>query len=790
MSGERRAHDETFTTTGGVVYGFRLARGNHGFSTTTNPFAAKSTQGDRSYSDYDAVQAIALSDQSGGFGQERLESTVRYWNGINLDTRGRKITLGPGVTYDTPVRNLSCGDAFNFEKHDTPPTLVWQAVYSPARQKVAAWFDCASDVNDIARVWLPLAVTVSAAVVTVAIYQNTPAADGIGEPDASPMVSVSLPRSALRPGGGWVEVAFTNSVSVAPGSRYWISIETVGTDTSAVRWLTAPLSASVSANAKAYNGSSWSSLDAHLVFWYDDGAVHPDGGLHLLVGAGEDNIRRLWGYSGRRLYYVDANGSPVAVQNGSGTVYEATADIMDACWFQGTGDAHPYLYLALGDSTNLVKFDGNIGAEQWSSITLQAHALAVHDDKLWYADEVNVINFSTTGSTAAGTNAYCGDKSYRVRRMVSWQGYLYIGKADGLYRASYSGSTITIQLIVDLRAQADDNNFAVMTVHQEDLIFSVGNGLMRYTAGGVLQSIAGEIGSDILLSQRGYYRSACSAVGALFAVVEGPLDGYSALIAYVEGGWHPLAVARRLGDFMRSIVIDPGMYGDLPRLWYGCGTQLACVSMPMTTQKRYLATDPGYADYGVWESSWFDGNLRTIDKDWMSLELDVEHVEADGPLVEVYYRLQEGDSWTVLGTGNTNGIMTFNFPAQTYSPKIQLRLRLEAGSYNGVTDTPRVNAVVLKYLERPDVIHTHLRTYLLAPRQETRSGAPVTVSVADQIGWLRRLAGEKEPLIWRSWYGSERRVHVLRYNATEQREEVGAVADVGSVIVAIQLQEV
>lgn len=789
MSGERRAYDETMTTTSGAVYGFRLARGNHGFSTTTNPFAAKSTQGDRSYSDYDALQAVALSDQSGGFGQERLESTNRYWNGINLDTRGGKIIIGPRAIYDAEARNLSCGSAFNVENYAEPP-MLWQAVYAPSLQKVAAWFDCADDVNDISRIWLPLAVTVSAGVVTVAIYQNTPAADGIGEPAASPMASVSLPRAALRPTGSWVEVVFSTSVSVAPGSRYWISVETAGTNTEAVRWLKAPLGESVSANGKAYNGSSWSALGAHLVFWYDDSAVHPDGGLFLLVGAGEDGIRRLWGYEGRRLYYIDANGKPTPVQNGAGSVYEAIVDIMDACWFQGTGDAHPYLYVALGDATNMVKFDGNIGAEQWASISLQARALAVHDDKLWYADEINVINFSTTGSTAAGTNAFCGDKSYAVRKMISWQGYLYIGKPDGLYRASYSGTTITIQLIVDLRAQIDDNNFAILTTHQEDLIFSVGNGLMRYTPGGVIQSIAGEVGSDILLSQRGYYRSACSSVGALFALIEGPLDGYSALVAYVEGGWHPLAVARRFGDFMRSIIIDPGLYGDLPRLWYSCGTQLAYVTMPMATQKRYLSINPGYADYGIWESSWFDGNLRTIDKDWMSLELDVEHVEPDGPMVYVYYRLQEKAAWTYLGVGTTEGVLTFNFPAQSYGPKIQLRLRLESGSYGGQYDTPRVNAVVLKYLERPDVIHTHLRTYFLSPRQETRAGALVTVSVAEQIDWLRQLASEKEPLIWRAWYGSERRVHVLRYNATEQREEIGTSEDTGSVIVAVQLQEV
>lgn len=789
MTGEMRTYDEIFTTTAGSAYGFRLAQGTHGFSTTTNPFAAKSTQGDRSYSDYDALQAVAISDFSGGFGQDRMENPARYWNAINVDTRSEKIVLGPQVTYNAEAATLSCGDALasSGKYLGTTPSTSWEAIYAPTRQKVAVFFDCPPDFAQIDRVWLPLRISTQAAGVQVALHNNSASADGIGVPGTL-MSSVTLGRELLSRKGAWTECAFPSGVSVAPGSRYWIVISTTETDAGAVGWYSIP---SLGANAKYDDGSGWKALGNHLIFWYDDAFLRPDSPLSLLIGAGEDGIMRLWGYHGRKLYYVNANGQPVPVQNGMGSVFEAVADIQDAVWFRGTSDSHPYLYCALGDDMDMIKFDGNIGAEQWFTVTgLQAHALAVHEDKLWLADSSHQIDYSITGATTSGTWKAVGAATTPIRKMVSWNGALMIGKDDGLYKAYFEGGTLIVQQLIDLTALRDVNNFRFMIDHHGDLVFPIGLGIARYTIGGVFTSFAAESGEGIAVSERGYYRAAVSTVGALFCVVEGPLSGYSSLLAYVEGGWHPIATAARLGDPLRALAVDPGFYGDLPRLWYSDGLQIAYVEMPMITQRRWTYRAPGWAAEGVWESSWFDGNLRTVAKDWMHVELDVEHAAVGGPQVVVEYRMMEGDAWSPLGMVAQNGITTLDFPSNTYSNKLQLRLILQRGVYDGVQDTPRVNAIVIKYLERPDVIHTYLRTYVLSPRQETRGGGIVTTEIAEQIAWLRTLASEKEPLIWTPWYGGPtRRVHILRYNATERREEIG-LQDHGSVIVAVQLQEV
>jgi len=112
-----------------------LAPGNHGFSTTTNPFASKSATGDRTYSDYEATAALALSDLSGGLGQDRLISATKYWTGRNIDTRGRRTILGP---YQHEITSVSLNSQVSAEL--ALASTTWQAVYSATYQRVATRF--------------------------------------------------------------------------------------------------------------------------------------------------------------------------------------------------------------------------------------------------------------------------------------------------------------------------------------------------------------------------------------------------------------------------------------------------------------------------------------------------------------------------------------------------------------------------------------------------------------------------------------------------------------------------
>lgn len=773
------AFDETLTTADGDVYGFMLAPGNQGFSSTSNPFAVKATQGDRSYSDYDAQQALAMSDLSGGIGQDRLVVPTKYWTGRNIDTRGKRVILGPEQHFlNTP--SLDSNVAAGLEAG----TLAWHYIYTGGRSKMAGRLTLTSSV-EVDHYMVLLKATVDAGTITVSLIN-----DDAGTP-GSVIDAYTVSRADYDARGKWIKVATTNTITMSSDSAYWIQIEHSGSVTTAVAWGTVPdlTEAVVESHVQYYNGSAWVDDDAWAVFWLESSVVSPDTFPTFLVGAGEDSINRVWLWAGRRLYYISGAGAivPVAITL---EPFEFPNEITDACFYKGTGDSHRYLYVALG-GTDIVKFDCNItGTPTMSTVTSsKATRLCVHDNKLWRYYS-GAVQYTTDGSTWAGSAGEIGDSSYTARRLVSWDGSLWVGCDDGLFKVTYSGTTLSVVRQIDLTAQASPNNFSFMTVHQADLWFSLGEGIIRYTNGDVVVPVTPSTGADQEDEERFVFRAAYSTLTTLFVVGIGAINNESSILAYAESGWHPIVTFARTGDECVSLAIDPSLYGSIPRLWFSSGLQVGYVKMPTMGQLRWTY-DVDYAETGELLTSWFDGNLMTVEKDWSAIEVDAERVgEGAAPNIQVYYRTQEDGAWTLAGTVTTVGYtaMVLASPA-SHSTKIQLKVVLNRGTWLGANDTPHLLGLVIRYLERPAIIHTHTRTYRLGAHTRNRIGTEVQTSLAQQITDLRTLASEAEALTWRTWYGATYPVAIMMYNATEIRNEVGGL-DIGYVLVSVRLQEI
>lgn len=773
------AFDETLTTADGDIVGFMLAPGNQGFSSTSNPFAVKATQGDRSYSDYDAQQALAMSDLSGGIGQDRLIVPTKYWTGRNVDTRGKRVILGP-EQHMIGTANLDTNVAAGLEAG----TVDWHYIYSTARQALAAPVNVSANTS-ADHLMIYLRATVDAGTITVSLYSDDEGVPG------TEIDSYTVSREDYDARGKWVKVTPAATVELSSDGTYWVVVAHSGTTTTAVAWgvVEDPTEAVIAGIAKVYDGSSWASDGCWPVLWIESATVTPDTMPTFLTGAGEDGINRMWMWAGRRLYYISGAGAivPVAITT---EPYEFPNEITDVCFYKGTGDSHRYLYVALG-GTDMVKFDCNItGTPTMSSVTSsKATRLCVHDNKLWRYYS-GAVQYSTDGSTWAGSGGEIGDSSYTARRMVSWDGALWIGCDDGLFKCTYATTTLTVVRQVDLTAQASPNNFSFMTVHQADLWFSLGEGIIRYTNGDVVVPMTPSTGADQEDEERFVFRAAYSTLTTLFVVGIGSANNYTSILAYVEAGWHPLVTFARMGDDCISLAVDPSLYGPIPRLWFSSGLQVGYVKMPTMGQLRWTY-DVDYAAEGELVTSWFDGNLMTIEKDWSAIEVDAERVGSGAaPNIEVYYRTQEDGAWTLAGTVTDVGYTAMALTdTASHSTKIQLKVVLNRGTWLSQDDTPHLLGLVIRYLERPAIIHTHTRTYRLGPHTRNRVGTEVQRSLVDQIADLRALASEAEALTWRTWYGATYQVAIMMYNATEIRNEVGG-QDVGYVLVSVRLQEV
>lgn len=787
--------DERFRL-GDTDYWFTLAPGGVQGFVSDSPFAPKTTTGERSYADYDVSSAVAFTELTGGMGQERATDVTRYYDARNADARGGRLILGPRIHYNAETLPGLSAHADALLRGEAEIGTLGFLEVGGGITKLAAELNTGASVLHIDRIWLALAGDTTTPTLTVGLYNDSGGAPG------SSVATATMRRDDLLPAGGWVQASFSPTLELAASSRFWIVIEQAGGDGTALGWYGGHASETAYStyhNARVWNGSAWINPSDgywHLIYQYDDPTVRPDSSLRYVLGAGEDGILRVWGYSGRRLYYIGADGLPTAVQDGSGNVYQAASEIMDAVWYRSAGSAHPFLYLALGDTTDMVTFDGNIGAEQWSVVTgHQARKLALHDQYLWYADDQNMVG--CTDGTNWGTTAAVGDKTYPIRNMVSWNGYLYVGKDDGLYRVTYPtgypvSGTPTVSKVLDFLAMAMATNFSVMVEHQGDLIFSIGHGLLRFTGGGVLTPVSPDVGLERSVAERSVYRAAFSTINTLWVAAEGPLGGYSSLLAMTDWHWHPVVTVPRRGDMIRSLIAEPGIYGA-PRLWFKAGLQVCYVNMPFATQKRWTWPEMDYAGVGTLDLSWVDGNIRTINKDWLRVELDVDGVGEgeDDAYVVVYWRPDDVTAWASLGEVRTTGISHVEFPAATYGPKLQLRIELHRGvDEDGNDVTPQVAAVVLKYMERPEDAISFTRTYLLSERGYGR-GAQGRQGLAEQVALLRTFRESAEPLrFWPFWGVAadvSYLVHWVNYSATEQRAEVDGAA---SIVVTVKMQVV
>jgi len=812
MLGSITRGDEKFTASA-VDYEFLFPTRGGGLGlSSANPFPQKTVTGERSYADYDVLSALALADLSGGMGQDRLVDATKYFDAFDADARGGRLVLAPRVTAiaATGLHDDDWLTTWSADVYAGTAYLDYRYVDTSGTTK-AAEFTTGADVTHIDRVWLPLMGLLSAGTITVMIYTNNP---GTSTPDAlltwaagAKSASTTLDKSQLRAAGGWVQAVFPDEVPVVAETIYWVVVYHTGA-TGSLGWYGASgTTLGANSNAAYWDGADWVLDTWWLFFWLDDPTVRPDSPLTYFQGAGEDGIVRLWGYAGKYLYYIAANGTPTVALDT--TPKRMAADIQDALFFQGSAGTYPFIYLALGDDADIMRFDANIGTEGWAAVTgFQARRLEEHNGILWRIDEDHVLDGTLIGDWSEVGIATCnvGSLTYPVRRLISWLGSLYAGKDDGLWKVSYDAgypvgaTTVSVTKQFSLTGLESSRNFTACVEHQSDLYFNVAQGLLRYTIGGVLTSVTPTTGLNISSSQRREYLGLFSSFNTLWAVAEAAIGPdnpgtilsnaeLSSVLAYFDGAWHPVATHPREIDMNRSVWLESGLYGNTPRLYFNRGLQVAYVQMPVATRQRWLVDNQDYGLLGYLYTSWFDGGLYTVNKDWLAVEVDVEVCDAYRT-VAVAWRPDTSTAWVAVGsTIVASGLAVLAFPVGSNSLKCQLRIevgRTDSGSYE--LSTPIVRAMVLKYLERPRDIQAFTRTYEWSSRQVWRNGTPVQLSYGAWLTQLSTLRNLAEPFTFTHCSGNTYTCHIVDYNVTEAIEERGDLRDEMTALATVRLQ--
>ncbi len=183
------------------------------------------------------------------------------------------------------------------------------------------------------------------------------------------------------------------------------------------------------------------------MLWAEDGHARPDSPPKFLKGSGKDGVDRVWFHAGRYLYTINADSQTVLAEDArdaAAKYYNLKAEILGATWFQGTPDTTPFLYLAMGETVDVQKYNADLtGTPAWTAVTgIKAAFLCVHDQYLVRITNRNELTVSTDGATfgAPSPALGLGDKTNPVRNIISWNGDVYAGTDDALYKVEIAAA--------------------------------------------------------------------------------------------------------------------------------------------------------------------------------------------------------------------------------------------------------------------------------------------------------------------------------------------------------------
>jgi hypothetical protein len=252
----------------------------------------------------------------------------------------------------------------------------------------------------------------------------------------------------------------------------------------------------------------------------------------------------------------------------------------------------------------------------------------------------------------------------------------------------------------------------------------------------------------------------------LLAAVDAGSDGYSAIYAQAEGGWHEIYRAPRAGLRIRSMHVQtiPGL---VDRLWFGQGSDIVWIPISMNPLQE---SDYRYTHEGYIQLSRVFVKERDVRKFWHALKLTSENLGSSCRM-RVEYRVDGSASWTNMDAAFTSS----PFQKQTLSPNddlagrwIDLRIWLETSDN---TKTPVLLGAALDVIEQQPVKWAHTLTARVADQdtdllgnrdpmgrnaklaliKSWTDGKPVLVNSVDSLEDGRRMIIKSQAVRKKEW---------------------------------------
>ncbi|MFN8468589.1 MAG: hypothetical protein U0X20_23725 [Caldilineaceae bacterium] len=400
------------------------------------------------------------------------------------------------------------------------------------------------------------------------------------------------------------------------------------------------------------------------------------------------------------------------------------------------------VYVALGDSH--VALDANTGGGL--VVNTGASAFAANAGYIWRSYQ-NKAYYSGDGS-AWSEAVRIGSTDYLVRGMVGLGRDMYCANDEGLFQVTDG------DLVMGITPWGTKASGQVRMVnHQNALYIPISGRVLRFSADGTIMDVWVQRQDDLPQSLLGAPQILGAMNHWLLAALSGA-PGASSVLAWQTEGWHQLCT-------LPAGLTPSCLYHDrdLARLWvatsqglvFYTGIDDTAINPWNSSSSRYMPT--------AWvETMRFYGDLMRVDKDFESVFVAGDFPAGTG--VDIYYQSDQDPTWRLLGQVSDDGeeVRWSDYTLRPTGKWLRLGLLL---STNDPTKSPKVRAIVVKYM--PMVLDRERWNLplMLASNQEMLDGELSTYTAAQQVAHIKSLIRSVEPVVFEDLDGTQYDVKVV-----------------------------
>jgi hypothetical protein len=344
---------------------------------------------------------------------------------------------------------------------------------------------------------------------------------------------------------------------------------------------------------------------------------------------------------------------------------------------------------------------------------------ATNDDKQ-VSRKTNVAYGSDLG---AGTAIKVGDQSANIINMHDYNGFLYVFKADGLYRIDGD------------KALREDTGLGFFESQNTGEAVANRNFFMYFSWAGFslqqlqknsslidLASIGPDKGEGLPAGRAGNVSALGFHPAGLFTAIDGGDDNTSCVLVRTDPvGWHEIFRAPCAGQRVRDIHFQDNP-GTFPRLWIDLGDDVVFQEWPRNTFNPLKDSGMNYQHETSLTQSDIDMGAPTLPKALKKLTLITEKLATTTTVVMEYQTDADvgGDVWITRGSFNQSPSQDIELNIGDIR-KIRIRLRMRT---TDASNPPVIIASVLTGFARTPVKYDYSFRVKVSSFKYTSMGEP------------------------------------------------------------------